>query len=707
MERSAGSMILGRLELIREETASVGVQVFGPTWAVLDHETGELARTCVLDAELLPTEASRVAFAEGLAALSSLRDPTLVPQLFVGVDEIGGAVLYEPLPGGVAFDDLFDGTGSYELTLEAGRLARQLARALAALHARGHVHGMLASPCVFVGPRGPAVYQYGLAPLCDRAVLLRRTRAFGLINLAPELLAGGDFTPSADLYAWAVTVAQFAASSRGPAALEAVRGSDEISGLTPSLRAALQACLSADPAARPRDGTDLLRMIEAAGRGEGSGMLARAEISDAPEAREPAAVIPPAEDSASTDELPTTAELADDERPAAIVEAPAPAVSPPPPPAVAMPAVSPPAISTPAVSPPVATPRAAVPKDRVPTIPPTGMSLPVTSFEEMLMSGDRARRPATIAPGSLNAASIHEETDVVRPTATSAKSAHNLRRVHVLTDPVKRGAGETSGLTLPRTDASGLTPVRSESPGDLLIGGTREEVEAASRATTVRLDSLGIVEAARNAMGMAAESASVAAEPVAPPAPPAPPPPPPAPPAPRPPSAALPAASPAVARPAAPFDPSRPSSAAPPAALFATLPPTSTRVSRPPSAAMPAAPSAPSPASRPPSTAVPAAPLSASRPPSTAMPAADVPERSNGGRRRSSALAMSGQGEPRDWGPIPPIKDLLPAAPSVASTPAPVPVTALAPVPARAGPPMPVLIAVGLAALIILVLLLT
>ena len=46
MERSAGSMILGRLELIREETASVGVQVFGPTWAVLDHESGELARTC-------------------------------------------------------------------------------------------------------------------------------------------------------------------------------------------------------------------------------------------------------------------------------------------------------------------------------------------------------------------------------------------------------------------------------------------------------------------------------------------------------------------------------------------------------------------------------------------------------------------------------------------------------------------------------------
>jgi len=87
------------------------------------------------------------------------------------------------------------------------------------------------------------------------------------------------------------------------------------------------------------------------------------------------------------------------------------------------------------------------------------------------------------------------------------------------------------------------------------------------------------------------------------------------------------------------------------------------------------------------------------------MPAADSPERSSGSRRRSSALATSGQGEPRDWGPIPPIKDLLPAA--SAAPLAPVPVTALAPVPARSGPPMPVLIAVGLAVLIVLVIWLT
>ncbi len=666
MERSAGTTILGRIELIREEEASVGVQVFGPTWAVLDHQTGELARTCVIDAELLPNEDSRAAFIAGLGPLSSLRDPTLVPQLFVGGDELGGAVLYEPLPGGVAFDDLFDGTGSYELTLEVGRLARHLARALAALHARGHVHGMLASACVFVGPRGPAVYQYGLAPLCDRAVLMRRARSFGLINLAPEVMAGGDFTPTADLYAWAVTIAQFAAGVRGVAALDVVRGSDELAGLTPSLRAALQACLAADPGARPSDGTDLLRLIESAGLGEGSGMLMRAELIDpaeearasearAAEARasKARASEPTAPDSLTSEDLPAMPEPPSPAEPSVLTPvAAATAVSPV---AVAPVAVAP--VAIPPVSPastpvaPTLPPRPPVPKDRPPTIAPTGMTLPVTSYEEMLMSGDRARRPATIAPGSMSAASVFEEppADAVRATQSSAKSANNLRRVHLLTEPVKRGAGEGSGLT--------------PALGDLMIGGTREEVEAASRATTVRLDSYGIVDAVRSASLASPEAPE--------------------------PSPALP-------------EPRRPPPA--PAAREA-----SRSMPRPPSAATPAAsrpPSAAVPASRPPSTATSAASSTASRPPSTAMPAADSPEKASGSgsRRRSSALAMSGHGEPRDWGTIPPINDLLPVVPTA---PAPVPLTALAPLPTRSPLPLTLMIAVGLAALLALVFLLT
>ena len=445
MERNAGTTIFGRLELIREEASSVGVQVFGPTWAVLDSETGELARACFLDAELLPDAASRDAFVAGLEAMTSLRDPTLVPQIYAGAGEHGGAVVYEALAGGVSFDDLYDGTGSFDLSSEVGRLARQLARALEALHARGQVHGLLTSACVFVGSRGPAVYQFGLAPLCDRTVLLRRVRAFGLPNLAPEVVAGGDFTPAADLYAWAVTLAQFAAGTRGPAAIDAARSAQELPGLSPALRTALQSCLSDDPAGRPRDGAELLRPIEIAGldatpRSDESA----ADRAITPESAEPEAARSTQAPVASA----VSAALAATPAPAEPVVAPAtPAASaaptsspgepsppsahtaaalhPSPPAPVAVPTAAAGAVPAfvpllpamkPAVPPrpptlPPAPPgaHAAVPRPPAPpakgppTIPPIPRSLPITSFEERLTADERPRRPATVPPGSMTA----------------------------------------------------------------------------------------------------------------------------------------------------------------------------------------------------------------------------------------------------------------------------------------------------------------
>src|SRR5690606_13556522 len=125
------------------------------------------------------------------------------------------AVCYEPLQGAFALGDLYDGSGTFDLRHETGKLARQLARALASLHARGQVHGMLACESVFVGPRGPAAFQHGFAPLCARAELVRRTRAFHLACLAPEVAAGGAFTPAADVYAWGAAIAQFITGRRG------------------------------------------------------------------------------------------------------------------------------------------------------------------------------------------------------------------------------------------------------------------------------------------------------------------------------------------------------------------------------------------------------------------------------------------------------------------------------------------------------------
>ncbi len=90
------------------------------------------------------------------------------------------------------------------------------------------------------------------------------------------------------------------------------------------------------------------------------------------------------------------------------------------------------------------------------------------------------------------------------------------------------------------------------------------------------------------------------------------------------------------------------------------------------------------------------------------MPAADSPEKASGSgsRRRSSALPMSVHGEPRDWGTIPPINDLV-VVPSTPLPAPPAPVTALAPLPARSPMSLTIMIAVGLAALLALVFLLT
>jgi serine/threonine protein kinase len=489
VERSAGATVCGRLELLREESPTVGVQVFGPTWVVLDGQSGELARACLLDDELLPTQELRDAFVAAAAELGQLRDPALVPQLFAGADSDGGAVLYEPVSGGVAFDELYDGTGSYELAVEVGRLARQLARALAALHQRGLVHGMLTAAAVFVGPRGPSVYQYGLAPLCDRTVLMRRVRAFDLAGVAPEIHAGGSFTPAADLYAWAVAVAQFAAGARGPAAISAIQSGQDLPGLSPGLRAALQACLAEAPGGRPQDATELLRRLDSSGLGDASGMIL---LSQAPELAE--AIATPAPTAPASSPVSATP---------------------------ATPATSAPPVTTTPSRPPTMPPPPRPPgaKDRPPTVPPTGMTIPVTSFEEMLMTGDRQRRPPPPAPVAAAARPaielspedlMHESGAWNKQGQPTGKSASNLRRVHVLTDPVKR---EVSGPA-----PEGLAPAKPA--GEVIIGGTREDLEAAGRATTVKLEPADAASAVKAAnLAHSTSGPLQAADPVAPPRP--------------------------------------------------------------------------------------------------------------------------------------------------------------------------------------------
>ncbi|HEY0137089.1 MAG TPA: hypothetical protein VGB85_23560, partial [Nannocystis sp.] len=474
------------------------------------------------------------------------------------------------------------------------------------LHARGQVHGMLTSASVFVGPRGPAVYQYGLAPLCERSVLLRRVRAFSLPNVAPEVLAGGDFTPAADLYAWAVTLAQFAAGTRGAAAIDAARGSQELPGLSPALRTALQSCLSDDPTARPRDGAELLRLIEIAGLDAAPAAAPRSDesVTNRPIAPEPEPAKPeparpeparpetrpsqapvasavsaalaaspaPSDDSAHAGSsappaatTPATSSVSEPGPPSAGTAA---ALHPSPPAPIAVPAAAGGAVPAfvpllPAMKPaapprpptlPPAPPAAHAPVPRPPAppakgppaiTPPIPRSLPITSFEERLTADERPRRPATVPPGSMMASPITPPVTPPNPAPSSpapaphpphptippavrdvielmpddmlneswrgGKSASNLRRVHVLTDPLNRptddsGEGNASQRSALSENVPQAAPQRSPSRGEVIIGGTREELDAASRATTVRLDPASAAAAVLAATEAAASS---------------------------------------------------------------------------------------------------------------------------------------------------------------------------------------------------------
>lgn len=459
MELSSGTTVCGRFELLREESPNSGVPVFGPTWAVLDTETGEPARACVLDASLLPTPTARAEFVRALAGLADLRDTSLVPQIFVGEDAEHVIVCYDPLQGAFALGDLYDGTGSFDLRQEAGRLARQLARALALLHARDRVHGMLACEAVFVGPRGPAAFQHGFAPLCARAELERRCKAFHLAGLAPEVLRGGPFNPAADVYAWGVALAQFVTSQRGEAALAAA----EPAGLPTGLWSLIQASLSAEPGARPQGGGDLVRRLEALALGNDS-----LELPTSPIAPSTPPPTPAPEDRSE-----------------------APASKPP------EPKLEPKLEARPE-------PKHEPKPDAKPAEPkhdrsgaPAGMSLPVTNLEDLLLTSPR--RPATIPPGSL-----HAGDDKV-----PGRSASGMRRVHVLTeDAIVR-----------RPPSGELTPPNEAS--DVIIGGTKADLEAASRAPTVRLEPAvtGDVVQAAQARRSAALAAASAAAPIEPPPP--------------------------------------------------------------------------------------------------------------------------------------------------------------------------------------------
>ncbi|MFF3013501.1 protein kinase, partial [Streptomyces sp. NPDC057939] len=140
-------------------------------------------------------------------------------------------------------------------------LGTALAAALAALHRAGLVHRDLKPSNVLITAQGPRLIDFGLAQAPGSP---RLTEAGGVAGtpayMSPEQARGGPPGPEGDVFALAAVLV-FAATGHGPydargrqSTLQLLRdgAAPDLTGTPDGLRETLAACLSPEPAQRPR-----------------------------------------------------------------------------------------------------------------------------------------------------------------------------------------------------------------------------------------------------------------------------------------------------------------------------------------------------------------------------------------------------------------------------------------------------------------------
>lgn len=154
-------------------------------------------------------------------------------------------------------------------------LGESLARGLAAIHRVG-VHRDVKPANIILTDRGPVIVDLGIAKL--RGVTTELTRegtALGTVGYSgPEILMGRDASPASDIFAWGACMA-FAATGRPlfgggtiAAQLDAIRSGraddtvmQELADVDAAAAHIVARCTNPDPARRPADGAELLRII--------------------------------------------------------------------------------------------------------------------------------------------------------------------------------------------------------------------------------------------------------------------------------------------------------------------------------------------------------------------------------------------------------------------------------------------------------------
>lgn|GEM_PF-1902873 len=266
------------MQVDEEGAGDVGAHAFGPTLhATLTDDGNQKVWLTVVERTLVPSQVDVSSFMARMGELLGVEQPALVPIRLVDREADFCVVGYEAMPGAVPLQRRIEGTGS-----TAGLVARvavEVARGLAHLHAKGRVHGGLAPGNIVLWRDGVSLWQHGLAVACSAKAIAPKFRALGGDVVAPEVRGGAPPAAVSDVYTWGAVVAALATDTVGSAALAAVEDGELDAGL---LTPVIVAALSTDAAERPADGLAVLRAIAEAPMSSGSGprMTREAELRE-------------------------------------------------------------------------------------------------------------------------------------------------------------------------------------------------------------------------------------------------------------------------------------------------------------------------------------------------------------------------------------------------------------------------------------------
>jgi predicted Ser/Thr protein kinase len=288
----APAAVVGRYRLLRE----LGAGGMGVVHLGMDADD-RVAAVKVLRPHVAVDPDARARLAREAAALRRLRHPRVAEIVDVELSGPHPYVAMRYIPG-PPLESVVREHGP----LAGGALAALLwglLEAVAVIHAAGLVHRDIKPTNVLLLDGEPVVIDFGIARALDDATVTMTGTVVGTPGyLAPELLAGGEPSRSADWWGWAA-VGAFAATGRPPfgrgpteLVLDRIRrGEADLDRVPASLGTLLRAGLQPDPSRRPAP--DELRAGLAAAVGPPPApAAATARLAAAPAAAPPPPTVP-------------------------------------------------------------------------------------------------------------------------------------------------------------------------------------------------------------------------------------------------------------------------------------------------------------------------------------------------------------------------------------------------------------------------------